>query len=198
MEFTLGRLVLAFCDWSGRTTHRVLASRKLTWALVRLARISQRGKGVEVLSDYSSIPDLLRDHVRLHADKPAFTFIDYEVDPAGFAEELTWAQLHRRVQVVAHEVKSCGSPGDRIAIAAPNGLEYIAGFFGAIEAGFIAVPLPVPLFGAHDARSSAALRDSSPVAILTTSAVVDDVLACVRSGPWPCACPDRTGRARPR
>ena len=136
-----------------------------------------------MLSDYSSIPDLLRDHVRLHADKPAFTFIDYEVDPAGFAEELTWAQLHRRVQVVAHEVKSCGSPGDRIAIAAPNGLEYIAGFFGAIEAGFIAVPLPVPLFGAHDARSSAALRDSSPVAILTTSAVVDDVLACVRRVP---------------
>jgi long chain fatty acid CoA FadD26 len=127
----------------------------------------------------------LRDYVRLNADKPAFTYIDYDVDPAGYAEELTWAQFHRRVQVVAHELKSCGSPGDRIAIAAPQGLEYVAGFFGALEAGFIAVPLPVPLFGAHDARSSAALRDSSPVAIMTTSGAVDDVLGCVRGIPGP-------------
>jgi long chain fatty acid CoA FadD26 len=133
--------------------------------------------------DQFSIPARLRDNARLHPDKPAFTYIDYEVDPAGFAEELTWAQVHRRVQAVAREVKSCGSPGDRVAIAAPQGLEYVAGFFGAMEAGFVAVPLPVPQFGAHDARFSAALRDSSPVAILTTSAAVDDVLACVRGVP---------------
>jgi long chain fatty acid CoA FadD26 len=172
-----------FLDWCGRTTHLMLASPKLTWAFARLARISQRGKGVEVLSDHSSIPALLHDYVRLHPDKPAFTYIDYDVDPDGYADELNWAQFHRRVQAVAHELKSCGSPGDRIAIAAPQGLEYIAGFFGAIEAGFIAVPLPVPQSGAHDARSSAALRDSSPVAILTTSSAVDDVLACVRGVP---------------
>ena len=50
-----------------------------------------------------------------------------------------------------------------------------------MEAGYIAVPLSVPLLGAHDERVSAALRDCAPVAILTTSSVVSDVVACTRA-----------------
>ena len=45
-----------------------------------------------------------------------------------------------------------------------------------MQAGFIAVPLSVPQFGVHDERVSGALRDCSPAVILTTSAVVDDVM----------------------
>ncbi len=59
---------------------------------------------------------------------------------------------------------------------APQGLDYIVAFFGAMQAGFIAVPLSVPQSGTHDERVSGALRDCSPVAILTTSAVVGDVM----------------------
>ncbi len=125
-----------------------------------------------------SISAALREQARQRPDATAFTFVDYEVDPAGYSRRLTWCQLHRRVQVVAAELASCGSPGDRAAILAPQGLEYIAGVLGAMEAGFIAVPLSVPLFGTHDERVSAVLRDSSPAAILTTSAVVNDVVSC--------------------
>jgi long-chain fatty acid adenylase/transferase FadD26 len=125
----------------------------------------------------SSIPAALREQARKQPDARAFTFIDYELDPAGYSESLTWSQVHRRVQVVAEQVASCGSPGDRVAILAPHGLDYIVGFLGAMQAGFIAVPLSVPQFGTHDERVSAALRDSSPVAIVTTSAVVNDVVS---------------------
>jgi long chain fatty acid CoA FadD26 len=132
----------------------------------------------------SSIPALLREQARRQPDAPAFTFIDYELDPAGFTETLTWSQAYQRVQVVAAEIASCGSPGDRIAILAPQGLEYVVGFLGAMEAGFIAVPLSVPQFGTHDERVSAVLTDCAPVAILTTSAVVGDVVAsaCAQDG----------------
>jgi len=61
-------------------------------------------------------------------------------------------QPDARAQVVAAELASCGSPGDRLAILAPQGLEYIVGVLGAMEAGFIAVPLSAPQFGAHDER----------------------------------------------
>jgi long chain fatty acid CoA FadD26 len=125
----------------------------------------------------------VREHARQRPNAKAFTFIDYDIDPAGYAESLTWSQLYQRVQVVASEVATCGSPGDRIAIVAPQGLDYIVGFLGALEAGRIAVPLPVPQFGAHDERASGALRDSSPVAMLTTSAVVNDVVPCARAVP---------------
>lgn len=133
----------------------------------------------------SSLPAALAERVRQHPDQLAYSFIDYEVDPSGFVETLTWHQLQHRVHALAAEIASCGAPGDRIAIAAPQGLDYLVGFLAVMTAGFIAVPLPVPVGGRHDERVSSALRDSSPVAVLTTSAVVDDVSACASTIPGP-------------
>jgi long-chain fatty acid adenylase/transferase FadD26 len=129
----------------------------------------------------ASLPAALRERARQKADAPAYTFVDYDLDPDGYSQTLTWSQLHQRVRVVAGEVASCTSPGDRVAILAPQGLEYVVGFYAALEAGCIAVPLPVPQFGAHDERVSVALQDSAPTALLTTSAVVNDVVACVHA-----------------
>jgi long chain fatty acid CoA FadD26 len=130
-----------------------------------------------------SIPAVLDERARQQPDAPAYTFIDYEVDPAGYPETLTWSHVHQRAQVIAAELASCGSPGDRVAILAPQGLEYIVGFLGALKAGFVAVPLSVPQIGTHDERVSAALTDCAPAAILTTSAVVGDVVSAVRALP---------------
>ena len=124
----------------------------------------------------SSVAELVRKRARTQPDTVAYTFIDYEVDPAGFAESITWAQTYRRVQAVAEELLRIGEPGDRAAILAPQGLDYVVGFLGALHAGFIAVPLSAPQFGAHDERVTSVLRDSSPAVVLTTSAVVDEVV----------------------
>jgi len=123
----------------------------------------------------SSLPALLHDRASRQPDATAYTFIDYEADPSGFAESLTWAQVHRRALVVAEELRLCGSVGDRAAILAPQGLDYIVAFLGALQAGFITVPLSVPQFGVHDERVSSALRDCSPAVVLTTSSAADDV-----------------------
>ena len=95
-----------------------------------------------------SLPAMLRQCVNLQPDGTAFTFIDYEQDPAGVAETLTWFQLYRRVLNVAQELKSHASAGDRAVILAPQGVDYIVAFLGAMQAGLIAVPLLVPLGGA--------------------------------------------------
>ena len=128
-----------------------------------------------------SIPDLLRDRAAQQPNDLAYKFVDYEVDPSGFAETLTFAQILHRAQVVAQELLRVGSPGDRVAIVAPQSMEYIVGFLGALQAGFLGVPLPAPAPGGLDERVAGALRDSTPVAILTTSAVVGDVVALANS-----------------
>jgi long chain fatty acid CoA FadD26 len=133
----------------------------------------------------STIPAALAELVREDPDGPAYTFIDYELDPAGYSETLSWAQVQHRAHAIAEELAAYGSPGDRIAIMAPQGLEYILGFLGAIAAGFVAVPLPVPMFGRQDERASAAVKDSAPVAILTTTAAVNDVVSCAGTVPAP-------------
>lgn len=123
-----------------------------------------------------SISVVLRDRASLQPNHTAFTFVDYEQEWEGSAESLTWAQLYRRVLNLALELDTCGSIGDRAVILAPQGLDYIVAFLGALEAGRIAVPLSVPSVGVHDERVSAVLRDASPAAILTTTAVVDSVV----------------------
>ena len=129
----------------------------------------------------ASLVSLLLQRATQNPDGTAYTFIDYDVDPAGFAETLTWAQLHRAVESVADELRTCGSPGDRAAVVAPQGLGYIVSFLGAIQAGFIAVPLSAPSFGVHDERVSAVLEDCAPSVILTTSAAIDAVMPYARS-----------------
>ncbi|MEB3032721.1 AMP-binding protein [[Mycobacterium] nativiensis] len=132
-----------------------------------------------MLSWGHSIPGLLRERAQQWPDRPAFTFVDYDLDQAGYAETLTWSQIAGRTESVAVEVAAVASPGDRVALLAPQGLEYIAGFFGAMEAGCIVVPLPVPMFGSRDERVTAALKDCAPTAVLTTSAVSGDIAACI-------------------
>ena len=111
----------------------------------------------------------------MQGDATAYTFMDGLVLGTGHPERLTWAQVYRRALVVAEELRRCGSPGDRAAILAPQGLDYIVAFFGALQAGFIAVPLPVPQFGVLHHRVASALEDSAPAVLLTTSSAVADV-----------------------
>ncbi len=135
-----------------------------------------------------SIPELLKTRAEQQPNDVAYTFLDYDIDPAGFAESLTWADLYQRVQAVAGRLLQSGSPGDRAAILAPQGLDYIVAFFGAMHAGFIAVPLPVPAPGGLDERVVGALRDSVPTVLLTTSAVVAGIVpyaAAQSGGPAP-------------
>ncbi|MGV0742694.1 AMP-binding protein [Mycolicibacterium sp. XJ870] len=128
-----------------------------------------------------SLPALLQERANQRPDSTAYTFVDYSIDPNGFAEHLTWAEIHRRSCAVADELRMCGASGDRAAILAPQGLEYIVAFLGAMQAGFIAVPLSVPQFGVHDERASSVLRDCAPSVILTTSAEVGGVAPYARS-----------------
>src|SRR5690348_377362 len=130
-----------------------------------------------------SVSALVRERASLQPNDVAFTFIDYEQDWDGFAESVTWAQLYRRTLGVAHQLRFCGTTGDRAVILAPQGLDYIFAFLGAMEAGRIAVPLSLPMGGATDARVSSVLEDASPSVVLTTSAVVDGLAEHLRPQP---------------
>lgn len=129
----------------------------------------------------SSIPAVLRERASLQPNDTAFTFLDYEQDWDGVAQTLTWSQLYRRVLNLGEQLRTRGSTGDRALILAPQGLDYILGFLGALQAGLVAVPLSVPYGGAHDERTISVLADTSPAVILTTSAVIDNVSASVQS-----------------
>nr|WP_163645816.1 type I polyketide synthase [Mycobacterium conspicuum] len=131
----------------------------------------------------SSLPVVLRGHASRQPDEPAFTYVDFAQDWEGVPESLTWSQLYRRTLNMARELRSFGSTGDRVVISAPQGLDYVVGFLGALQAGMIAVPLSEPVGGSADERVHAVLRDAAPTAILTSSSLTGHIAEHIQSKP---------------
>ncbi|MGH3640009.1 MAG: fatty-acid--AMP ligase, partial [Mycobacterium sp.] len=123
----------------------------------------------------SSILSMLHGRASMRPGDVAFTFTDYTHHPAGAIESLTWAQLSRRTLNVARELSQHASIGDRAVILAPQSLDYILAFLGSMQAGLIAVPLPLPHRGSNHERVGTVFADTSPSVVLTTSAAAEDV-----------------------
>lgn len=123
----------------------------------------------------STVLSMLHGRASMRPNDAAFTFTDYEKDHAGVRETLTWSQLSRQTTNVAREIRAHGSVGDRAVILAPQGLDYIRAFLGAMQAGLIAVPLPLPHRGSSYDRVGAVFADTAPSVVLTTTSAAEDV-----------------------
>ncbi|TFV54208.1 fatty-acid--CoA ligase [Mycobacterium sp. PS03-16] len=108
-------------------------------------------------------------------DAVAYRYLSHTGADEGRAEELTWTQLGRRMRAIGACLQQVAARGDRVAILAPQGLDYVSGFFGAVKAGMIAVPLFAPELQGHAQRLDTALRDATPSVVLTTAAAADAV-----------------------
>ncbi len=131
---------------------------------------------------------MLHGRASLRPDDVAYTFTDYAYDPSGVRKSLTWSELSRRTLNLASEIRLHGAVGDRAPILAPQGLDYVLAFLAAMQAGLVAVPLPLPHRGSGPDRLSAILADTEPSVVLTTSAAAEDVgehlsAACVEAVP---------------
>lgn len=82
-------------------------------------------------------------------------------------EELTYAELNRRSNQLAHYLRHLGvRPDDRVAICVERGLEMIVGLLGVLKAGGAYVPMD-PSYPPERLRFI--LEDCEPVALLTQS-----------------------------
>ncbi|MFJ5103995.1 AMP-binding protein [Streptomyces sp. NPDC088554] len=110
-------------------------------------------------------------------DQAAYTYVDHTHEPDGIRHTLTWAQVDTRARALAARIRRHTDPGERVAVLAPQGLDYITAFLGACYARVIAVPLFTPDLPAHGERLLHSFNDSAPAAVLTTSAALPHVEA---------------------
>jgi fatty-acyl-CoA synthase len=124
----------------------------------------------------TTLISLLERNVASVGDTVAYRFLDF-ARAEGRSTEITWTQLDTRLRAIASRIQQRAGRGERVAILAPQGLEYVAGFYSALKAGTIAVPLFAPELPGHAERLQTALADARPGLVLTTAAARGAVTA---------------------
>ncbi len=146
--------------------------------------------GEIVLPPGTTLVSLIDRNVVNVGEMVAYRFLDFSrasAPPEGDVAEVTWAQLDVRMRAIAAHIQQTVAPGDRVAILAPQGLDYVAAFFAVLKSGTIAVPLFAPELPGHAERLEVALGDSEPAVLLTTRGAADAVAGflCRLPGPVP-------------
>ncbi|MBF6214273.1 AMP-binding protein [Nocardia puris] len=137
---------------------------------------------IRIPEDHTLV-DHVEKHTRNDANTLAYRYIDYSRERDGEVHELTWQQFGVRLRAVAARLQQVTKRGDRVAILAPQGLDYVVSFFAAIYAGTISVPLFDPDEPGHTDRLHAVLGDCQPSAILTASSSAAGVRQFFRALP---------------
>ncbi|WP_428351971.1 fatty acyl-AMP ligase [Mycolicibacterium sp.] len=127
-----------------------------------------------------TLTSFLDRNVAALAETPAYRYLDFDHDRTI---ELTWAQLGTRLRAVGARLQQVTAAGDRVAILAPQGVDYVVGFFAAIQAGAIAVPLFAPELPGHVERLDAVINDARPTVVLTTTSAAQSVREFLRTLP---------------
>ncbi|MEU0538804.1 long-chain-fatty-acid--AMP ligase FadD32 [Nocardia sp. NPDC005978] len=144
--------------------------------------LDERGN-IKIPSNLTMI-DLVDKHAA-QGDELAYRYVDYSRERDGEYLELTWNQFGVRLRAVAARLQQVTQPGDRVAILAPQGLDYIVAMYAAVYAGCIAVPLFDPDEQGHSDRLHAVLEDCKPAAILTVGSSAAGVRELFRDLPAP-------------
>ncbi|MBO0853580.1 MAG: AMP-binding protein [Nocardia sp.] len=131
----------------------------------------------------ATLIDFVDKHSAANGDELAYRYIDYSRERDGEYHELTWRQFGARLRAVAARLQQVTAPRDRVAILAPQGLDYVVGMFAAVYAGNIAVPLFDPEEPGHTDRLHAVLGDCRPTAILTATSAAPGVREFFRAMP---------------
>ena len=143
-------------------------------------------EGGVALPPGTTLVSLIDRNIANVGDAVAYRYLEFKRSADGETDELTWTQLGRRMRAIGARVQRVASRGDRVAILAPQGLDYIAGFFATVKAGAIAVPLFAPELQGHAERLETALGDARPTAIMTTAPAAGAVGAFLAKVPFAC------------
>jgi fatty acid CoA ligase FadD32 len=115
-------------------------------------------------------------------DRPGYTFVDYLAGPQDRRISLSWREVDLRARALAAALRSRVTAGERAAVLAPQGLDYVVAMLGAFYARVVAIPLFTPDLPGHRDRLVHILADADPACVLTTENAAASVEALLREG----------------
>ncbi|HEV2147161.1 MAG TPA: AMP-binding protein, partial [Longimicrobiaceae bacterium] len=114
----------------------------------------------------ATLVELLRARAAADPGRQTWTFLPDGLEPGA---TLTPGELDARARGVAAVLQERGLRGQPVLLAFPPGLDFLAGFFGCLYAGAVAVPVQAPEHPRALPRLAAVARSSGARLALTTA-----------------------------
>ncbi|MGH3958724.1 SDR family NAD(P)-dependent oxidoreductase [Mycobacterium sp.] len=119
----------------------------------------------------------MQQRAERYRDKVAFSFSRNGDDE--HRSQLTYHDLDTRARAIASSLEAQGAAGERVLVLCPPGLDFIAGLFGCLYAGAIAVPVHPPVREHLVPRVASIVADVQPGFALATTASQPRIQATV-------------------
>jgi acyl transferase domain-containing protein/acyl-CoA synthetase (AMP-forming)/AMP-acid ligase II/NADPH:quinone reductase-like Zn-dependent oxidoreductase/NAD(P)-dependent dehydrogenase (short-subunit alcohol dehydrogenase family)/acyl carrier protein len=116
----------------------------------------------------ATLVELLSWRALCQPHRVAYTFL---VDGEREEVSLTYRELDEQARIIAAFIQANGGAGSHVLLLYPQGLEYIAAFFGCLYAGAVAIPTYPPRPNRSPDRLNTIIADAEVTLALTTSAV---------------------------
>ncbi len=137
-------------------------------------------RSVVGMKGHTSVIGMLEDRIRHHGDRIAIG-----VRQRDGWREVTYRALSEASLAAASQLEERGvGPGDRVAILSESSPEWAIGFFAAIRAGAVIVPLDIKL---TETELEPLLADCAPRALLVSERRGDTAARIAARLPGPCA-----------
>ena len=128
-----------------------------------------------------TLVDILHWRAQHSPQIEAYTFL---LDGRTKQVQMTYADLDRQARCIAALLQDRVTPGERVLLLYPPGLEYIAAIFGCWLAGVVAVPAYPPRQNQSLLRIQTILQDAEVTAALTTSTILSSLHRTFGGDPW--------------
>ena len=134
----------------------------------------------QVPQKVARIVELLRACAEQHGDRRACTFLS---DGESSESVLTYRELDLRARQIGSWLHAHGSAGKPVLLVYPQGLDFIAAFFGCLYAGAIAIPAYPPRRNRRATRICCMVSDAHVEIALTTSELLEQIEGMLRDDP---------------
>lgn len=118
-----------------------------------------------------TLAELFRYRCSQSSESLAYAFVR---DTLELGQTLSWSELQARVARLTHVLLSQTTPGSRILLLYPPGLDIVIAFWACIQSGLIPVPAPPPeaIRRKHSLpRLRAIIDDAQAAMVLTTTGI---------------------------
>lgn len=135
-----------------------------------------------------TLVELLRDRAVQQPEHRVYTFLTDGAESV----HLTCQELDRQARAIGVRLQQLEAAGERVLLLYPPGLEFIAGFFGCLYSGAIAIPAPQPNPSrlkrtlprlqaiARDAQATLGLTTAQSLAMIQEISTADEALRSIR------------------